>query len=72
MIDGPETVQLNHIILQTKTQSKQIYRERERSLTKMDPRSTEYRGKTKEQVISLGPKFENHLNICQDKVAFSH
>ena len=70
MIDGPETVQLTLIMLQTKTQIKQIYTER--SLTKMDARSTEYRGKTKEQVISLGPKFENHLKKCQDKVAFSH
>ena len=52
MIDGPETVQheLTLIMLQTKTQIKQIYTER--SLTKMDARSTEYRGKTKEQVIS--------------------
>lgn len=59
MIDGPETVQLTLIMLQTKTQIKQIYTER--SLTKMDARSTEYRGKTKEQVISLGPTSENHL-----------
>ena len=34
MIDGPETVQLTLIILQTKTQIKQIHTER--SLTKMD------------------------------------
>ena len=47
MIEGPETVQLTLIMLQTKTQIKQIYTER--SLTKMDARSTEYRGKTKEQ-----------------------
>ena len=65
-----ETVQLTLIMLQTKTQIKQIYTER--SLTKMDARSTESRGKTKEQVISLDPKFEIHLTKCQDKVAFSH
>ena len=47
MIDGPETVQHTLIMLQTKTQIKQIYTER--SLTKMDARSTAYRGKTKEQ-----------------------
>ena len=47
MIDGPETVQLTLIMLQTKTQMKKIYTER--SLTKMDARSTEYRGKTKGQ-----------------------
>ena len=47
MIDGPETVQLTLIMLQTKTQIKQLYTER--SLTKMDARSTDYKGKTKEQ-----------------------
>ena len=51
MIDGPETVQLalTCIMLQTKTDIKQVYTER--SLTKMDARSTDYmyRGKTKEQ-----------------------
>ena len=47
MIDGPEMVQHTLIMLQTKTQIKQIYTER--SLTKMDACSTEYRGKTKEQ-----------------------
>ena len=47
MIDGPETVQHTLIMLQNKTHIKQIYTER--SLTKMDARSTAYRGKTKEQ-----------------------
>ena len=47
MIDGPETVQITLIMLQTKTQFKQIHTER--SLTKMDERGTEYKGKTKEQ-----------------------
>ena len=47
MIDGPETVQLTLIMLQTNTQIKQIYTER--SLTKMDAGNTEYRGKTKKQ-----------------------
>ena len=41
MIDGPETVKLTLIMFRTKTQIKQIYTE---SLTKIDTRSTEYRG----------------------------
>ena len=42
MIDGPETVQLTLIMLQTKTQIKQIYTER--SLTKMDARIVQSTG----------------------------